>query len=82
MIARTQRGGQCPPYAAMQITLNGKSRAVDQRATVADLLEGLVLQPVRVAVEVNEDIVSRERYADTLIREGDRIEIVTFVGGG
>ena len=66
----------------MQITLNGKSQAVDDRATIADLLEGLVLKPVRVAVEVNEDIVSRDRYADTLIREGDRIEIVTFVGGG
>ena len=66
----------------MQITLNGKSQAVDDRATIADLLERLVLKPVRVAVEVNEDIVSRDRYADTLIREGDRIEIVTFVGGG
>ena len=66
----------------MQISLNGKSQALDERTTVADLLEGLVLKPIRVAVEVNEDIVSRDRYADTVIREGDRIEIVTFVGGG
>ncbi len=66
----------------MQITLNGKSQAVDERTTVADLLEGLDLKPIRVAVEVNEDIVSRDRYGDTVIREGDRIEIVTFVGGG
>jgi len=49
---------------------------------VADLLSQLDLEPVRVAVEINEDIVPRKRFGETAIRDGDRIEIVTFVGGG
>jgi thiamine biosynthesis protein ThiS len=40
------------------------------------------LQPVRVAIEVNRELVSRCDFAETTIRDGDRIEIVTFVGGG
>ena len=66
----------------MQITLNGQDETVDAGTTVAALLQRLNLEPVRVAVEVNEEIVSRERYADIMIQDGDRIEIVTFVGGG
>ena len=49
---------------------------------MADLLSQLDLEPVRVAVEINEDIVPRKRFGETPIRDGDRIEIVTFVGGG
>ena len=49
---------------------------------MADLLSQLELEPVRVAVEINEDIVPRKRFGETPIHDGDRIEIVTFVGGG
>ncbi len=66
----------------MQITLNGEQETVDEQDTVATLLQRLELAPIRVAVERNEDIVPRKRFADTVIQDGDRIEIVTFVGGG
>ncbi len=67
---------------AMHIILNGKSHSLDDGASVADMLQGLKIEPIRVAVEINEDIVSRKEFADTRLREGDRVEIVTFVGGG
>ena len=66
----------------MQITINGRTESFDCELTVADLLTGRDLAPIRVAVELNEDIVPRKAFADTVIRDGDRIEIVTFVGGG
>lgn len=66
----------------MKITLNGESSTVKDGSTIADLLRSLDLAPVRVAVEVNEDLVPRTTFADAAIRDGDRIEVVTFVGGG
>jgi len=66
----------------MQITLNGKSESLDDETTVAQLLRRLDLDPIRVAVEINEDIVRRKTFGETTIHNGDRIEIVTFVGGG
>ena len=66
----------------MQITVNGQSQTVDKGATVAQLLARLQLHPVRVAVEINEELVARKLYAQTPICNGDRVEIVTFVGGG
>lgn len=66
----------------MHITLNGEPETLDDGATVAGLLQKLKLDPVRVAVEVNEDVLTRKTFADTRIGEGDRVEIVTFVGGG
>ncbi|MGD2109924.1 MAG: sulfur carrier protein ThiS [Phycisphaerae bacterium] len=66
----------------MQVTINGKTQAVKAGITIAELLTQLDLQPIRVAVEVNEDLVLRKTFADTSVNEGDRIEIVTLVGGG
>ncbi|MFQ5415283.1 MAG: sulfur carrier protein ThiS, partial [Phycisphaerae bacterium] len=66
----------------MHIVLNGQPTRIDDGLTVAGLLAQLKIDPVRVAVELNEDIVSRERYADRALHDGDRIECVTFVGGG
>lgn len=66
----------------MHITLNGEPETLDDGATVAGLLRKLKLDPVRVAVELNEDVLNRKTFADTRIGEGDRVEIVTFVGGG
>lgn len=68
--------------SAMQIMLNGQSETLDSAATVADLLARLKLEPIRVAVEVNEDLVPRKVFEKTPLRDGDRVEIVTFVGGG
>ncbi len=66
----------------MQVTINGQPETLDGSLSVAELLALRKLAPVRVAVELNEDIVRRESFPETMIRDGDRIEIVTFVGGG
>lgn len=66
----------------MQAVINGKPQSVAEGTTVAALLERLELAPIRVAVEINEDLVPRRSFEATTIRPGDRIEIVTFVGGG
>ena len=66
----------------MQITINGKPETLDDGISVAQLLARLKLEPIRVALEINEDLVPRKTFADTMVHDGDRIEIVTFVGGG
>ncbi len=66
----------------MFITLNGDPFELDSPLSVADLLTKLAIDPRRVAVEHNLSILRRHLYADTLVNDGDRIEIVNFVGGG
>jgi thiamine biosynthesis protein ThiS len=66
----------------MQITVNGQSRQVADDATVARLLDDLNLTGKPVAVEVNLELVPRQRHAQHRLTEGDRLEIVTLVGGG
>jgi thiamine biosynthesis protein ThiS len=66
----------------MQITVNGEIKTFEQPLTIAELLGHFELHPQRVAVEVNEQLVRRAEFAATRIQEGDRIEVVTFVGGG
>ena len=66
----------------MQVTINGQAETLDEAISVSGLLALRKLEPVRVAVEINEGVVRRRTFAETMIRDGDRIEIVTFVGGG
>ena len=66
----------------MTITVNGEARDVGDGVTVAELVAQFELTPERVAVEVNERLVRRASYAQTRLAAGDRIEIVTLVGGG
>jgi len=66
----------------LRITLNGEPYELDQPITVAELLLQLSIDPRRVAVEHNLAILRRQRFADTLVHNGDRVEIVNFVGGG
>lgn len=66
----------------MHVTLNGKPTTLAEGVTVRSLLDDLELVPVRVAVEINEDLVPRRTFDGAVIHEGDTIEIVTFVGGG
>jgi len=66
----------------MQIVVNGTSRELGSQATVAQLLEELALAPIRVAVELNEELISRKNFDRTGLKAGDRLEIVTLVGGG
>jgi sulfur carrier protein len=64
------------------IVLNGESREVPESLTLEALLEWLKLPAHRVAVERNLEIVPRARWQQTYIVEGDRLEVVHFVGGG
>ena len=66
----------------MLITLNGQPETLADGTTVATLLDQLQLAPIRVAVEVNEELVTRREFSVTPLHEGDRMEVVTFVGGG
>ena len=66
----------------MQVVVNGTSHELDSQTTVAQLLDKLKLAPIRVAVELNEELVPRKEFDRTGLRGGDRLEIVTFVGGG
>ena len=64
------------------IVLNGESRALRPGATVSSLIAELGLDSRQVAVERNREVVPRARHGETELAEGDRIEVVTFVGGG
>jgi thiamine biosynthesis protein ThiS len=66
----------------VEILVNGEKRQVDAGTTVLSLLRVLSLPETRVAVERNLALVRKAEFADTVLGEGDRIEIVTFVGGG
>ncbi len=66
----------------MDIVLNGQAHRVSEGATVAMLLQQLVIDPRRVAVEVNVAIVKRKDYETTALQVGDQVEIVHLVGGG
>ncbi len=66
----------------MQVRLNGEVREVPDAITVAGLLAHLGVKAQRVAVEVNESVVTKDRYGEHAIGPDDSVEIVAFVGGG
>ncbi len=66
----------------MKIFFNGQSREVSDGMTVAQLLRQFDLEPRHVAVEVNLELVPRDRHQDFVLKAGDRLEVVTLVGGG
>lgn len=66
----------------MTITLNGDPHDLPGPLTVSQLLEELKIDPRRVAVEVNLSVLKRAAFDTTIVREGDVVEIVNFVGGG
>jgi sulfur carrier protein len=65
----------------LEIIVNGESR-ITPILSVLDYLRTLEIDPSRVAVELNLDILPKGEYATTLLKQGDRLEIVQFVGGG
>jgi thiamine biosynthesis protein ThiS len=67
---------------AVEITLNGEARRLDAPLSVRSLLESLGLDPAKIAVERNLEIVPRSTLGQVLVEDGDDYEIVTFVGGG
>lgn len=66
----------------MEIQLNGDSRAINPAWTIADLLADLKIENRYCAVERNGQVVPREQHAIASLQPGDRIEVVTLVGGG
>jgi thiamine biosynthesis protein ThiS len=70
------------PVETVSIRVNGEHRRVPKGISIADLALELGLEPTRVAVERNLEIVPRSTLAGVEVEDGDDFEIVTFVGGG
>ena len=66
----------------MDVTVNGERRALPEGMSVAAMLELLRVSPERVVVEVNLTILKRAEHSTAVLKAGDRVEIVRFVGGG
>lgn len=66
----------------MELMVNGKKLEVTDGATITALLEELNINPLRVAIQLNLEIIKRERYDTTTLRAGDKLEIITFMAGG
>ena len=66
----------------LRLTVNGESRTAAPGTTVAGLLAAMGIDPARVAVERNQDVVPRRTWAEAPLADGDKIEVVAFVGGG
>lgn len=62
--------------------VNGKALDIPSGITIQQLLEKLGICPEKVVVEVNREIIAKENYKEMLLHEGDKVEIVSFVGGG
>ncbi|HEX6504756.1 MAG TPA: sulfur carrier protein ThiS [Terriglobales bacterium] len=66
----------------MKLQINGEIRNYEGPPTLGALIASMGLKADRVAVELNRDIVARDRWGSTNLSDGDRLEIVNFVGGG
>jgi len=66
----------------MRLVINGEERGFTSVSTISDVLAQLNLKADRVAVELNRELISRNRWARTQLSEDDKLEIVHFVGGG
>jgi len=66
----------------MNITCNGEQRAVDNNISLNDLVTSLGLNPQSLVAEVNGNIVEYPQFPDQMLSEGDRVELIRFVGGG
>ena len=67
---------------AIQIQVNGEPRGCRADATVGDLLRELAIKTERVAVELNLEILDRKEFDQRGLKQGDRVEILSFIGGG
>lgn len=66
----------------MRVSVNGEARTLPEGATLAQLVRELGLEKNPIAIELNRTVVPRDRHDSTPLAEGDRLEIVTLVGGG
>jgi sulfur carrier protein len=68
--------------SSITVQVNGESQACPANLTLPELLDQLGLNPRLIAVEYNGEILHRQFWSNTQIQNGDRLEIVTIVGGG
>ena len=66
----------------MKLIINGEERSLENVSSVSSLLQQLGLKADRIAIELNREIVARGAWDSTTLSDGDRLEIVQFVGGG
>jgi sulfur carrier protein len=66
----------------LRVTVNGEAKELDEGTTLQGLVEGLALAPERIAAELNGEVVRRADWPAATLNEGDRVEVVHFVGGG
>jgi thiamine biosynthesis protein ThiS len=66
----------------LQIQVNGEAREVAEDLALPELVASLNLKPEQIAIELNQSVVRRAEWAGKILRDGDRVEIVHFVGGG
>lgn len=66
----------------MNITLNGKKQTIDKNITVGNLISQLNLNKYALVVEVNKEILEKEKVKEHVLNEGDVVELISFFGGG
>jgi len=66
----------------LRVQINGEAREVADKLKLSELVNELSLAPERVAIELNQKVMRRNLWSMTILKDGDRIEIVHFVGGG
>jgi sulfur carrier protein len=70
------------PISLMKLAINGEEQSFDDGLTLTALVDQLGIKADRVAIELNREIVRREKWPETALHDGDRLEVVHFVGGG
>jgi thiamine biosynthesis protein ThiS len=71
-----------PESQVLTVVVNGERKEITDGSSVADFIAGAGLKAERLAIEVNRSIIRRADWPSTVLTEGDRIEVVHFVGGG
>ena len=66
----------------MHIVLNGKKFSINEKDTINIILKKIDIKSSKVAVEVNKVVIPKEKYRDFKFKKNDRVEVVTFIGGG
>ena len=74
--------GAAKDSSAFTITLNGEPYHLDGEARLSALIVALKMRPTRIAVELNREVVPKADYDKTILKAGDQLEIINFVGGG
>lgn len=67
---------------SLHLVINGKKEELEEEMTIGRLLKARKILPEVVTVELNDNIIEREKYGETALKEGDRLELVYYMGGG